>query len=68
MSLEAIKYRPGHLEILNQLLLPQQTIYEVVKNTEDGWQAIRQMKVRILYELTGSRNSGPAKYLPIGES
>ncbi|XP_028399758.1 methylthioribose-1-phosphate isomerase-like isoform X2 [Dendronephthya gigantea] len=46
MSLEAIRYKPGHLEILNQLLLPHQTIYETVKNTEDGWQAIRQMKVR----------------------
>jgi methylthioribose-1-phosphate isomerase len=46
MSLEAIKYSRGHLEILNQLLLPHQSIYEQVKNTEDGWQAIRQMKAR----------------------
>ena len=44
MSLEAIKYRPGHLEILNQLLLPHQLVYENVENTQDGWKAIREMK------------------------
>ena len=51
MSLEAIKYSPGHLEILNQLLLPHQSIYEKVDNTEDGWQAIRQMKATFLLVL-----------------
>ena len=47
MSLEAIKYSRDHLEILNQLLLPHESIYEEIKNTEDGWQAIRQMKVSL---------------------
>ena len=44
MSLEAIKYSPGHLKILNQLLLPHQLVYENVENTQDGWKAIREMK------------------------
>ena len=47
MSLEAIKYSPGHLEILNQLLLPHQSVYEKVENTEDGWMVIREMKARL---------------------
>ncbi|EDO49882.1 predicted protein [Nematostella vectensis] len=46
MSLEAIKYKKGRLEILNQLLLPHESTYEVVSDTEDGWKAIREMKVR----------------------
>ena len=44
-TLLAIKYRRGHLEILNQLLLPEESVYEEVKDTEDGWKAIREMKV-----------------------
>jgi hypothetical protein len=56
MSLEAIKYSPGHLQILNQLLLPQKSIYERVKNTEDGWQAIRQMKARFEIRLSKSKS------------
>ena len=45
MTIQAIKYQNGHLEILNQLLLPQKSVYEELFSTEDGWQAIRQMKV-----------------------
>lgn len=45
MSLEAIKYTRGHLRILNQLLLPNQSIYEQLNTTNDGWQAIKEMKV-----------------------
>ncbi|XP_072162939.1 methylthioribose-1-phosphate isomerase-like [Diadema setosum] len=45
-SLEAIRYKRGDLEILNQLLLPLQTEYERVASADDGWQAIRLMKVR----------------------
>ena len=45
MTLQAIKYQNGHLEILNQLLLPQKSVYEELFSTEDGWQSIRQMKV-----------------------
>uniref|UniRef100_A0A670JJH8 Methylthioribose-1-phosphate isomerase 1 n=1 Tax=Podarcis muralis TaxID=64176 RepID=A0A670JJH8_PODMU len=46
MSLEAIRYRRGSLQILNQLLLPQQSLYEEIGSVEDGWRAIRTMKVR----------------------
>ena len=46
MSLLAIKYHRGYLEILNQLLLPHESVYEEISCVEDGWQAIRSMKVR----------------------
>lgn len=45
-SLEALKFSNGKLEILNQLLLPEQFIYEDCSNAEKGWHAIQQMKVR----------------------
>lgn len=46
MALLAVKYQRGSLEILNQLRLPHESIYEEVTCVEDGWQAIRSMKVR----------------------
>ncbi|XP_053168938.1 methylthioribose-1-phosphate isomerase isoform X1 [Hemicordylus capensis] len=46
MSLEAIRYRRGSLQILNQLLLPQQSLYEEIGSVQQGWEAIRAMKVR----------------------
>ena len=45
MTLEAIKYKGGKLEILDQLLLPHETKYIPVNNTEDGWTAIKTMQV-----------------------
>lgn len=45
MTLEAIKYDGKGLMILNQLLLPSQTVYEELKTLEDAWNAIRNMKV-----------------------
>ncbi|KAL2919697.1 S-methyl-5-thioribose-1-phosphate isomerase [Polyrhizophydium stewartii] len=45
-TLEAIKYRRGHLEVLDQLLLPFETVYEVVRGVDDGHMVIRTMKVR----------------------
>ena len=45
MTLEAIKYEEGRLDILNQLLLPAQSIYERVASVEEAWDAIRVMKV-----------------------
>lgn len=53
MSLLAIKYQRGHLEILNQLLLPHKSVYEEIKGVEDGWQAIRTMKVSELLMFQG---------------
>ncbi|KAG5872472.1 hypothetical protein JTB14_010609 [Gonioctena quinquepunctata] len=46
MSLRAIKYENNSLEILNQLLLPAQSKYILVKGVEDGWKVINKMQVR----------------------
>lgn len=46
MSLQAIKYDKGQLEILDQLLLPLESKYVSVQGVEDGWQAINKMQVR----------------------
>ncbi|KAJ3286247.1 S-methyl-5-thioribose-1-phosphate isomerase [Borealophlyctis nickersoniae] len=45
-TLQAIRYHRGSLEILNQLLLPFESVYEVIKGVEDGHTAIKTMKVR----------------------
>lgn len=44
--MEAIKYTPGHLQILDQLALPHETIFESVKTVQDGHAAIKTMKTR----------------------
>uniref|UniRef100_A0A8C2IGU7 Methylthioribose-1-phosphate isomerase 1 n=1 Tax=Cyprinus carpio TaxID=7962 RepID=A0A8C2IGU7_CYPCA len=46
MTLEAIRYRSGSLQILNQLLLPHETVYEEIRSVQDGYDAIKSMKVR----------------------
>jgi len=46
MTLEAIKYRNGKLEVLDQLALPQTTSYITVENVNDGWRVINKMQVR----------------------
>lgn len=45
MGLESIKYKKGHLEILDQLLLPLETKYVKITGVEDGWKAINKMQV-----------------------
>ena len=45
MTLEAIKYKDGKLEILNQLALPEKSEYLSVQSVEDAWDAIHSMKV-----------------------
>lgn len=45
MTLEAIRYRAGSLQILNQLLLPRETVYEEIRSVQDGYEAIKSMKV-----------------------
>ncbi|KAJ6113728.1 Methylthioribose-1-phosphate isomerase [Penicillium sp. IBT 18751x] len=44
--LQAIKYSQGHLEILDQLQLPFFEEYISICSAEDGWHAIKDMKVR----------------------
>ncbi|KAK4553297.1 S-methyl-5-thioribose-1-phosphate isomerase [Recurvomyces mirabilis] len=46
MVLEAIRYQSGSLRILNQLKLPHQTEYDEVKDSKDGWHAIKDMRTR----------------------
>ena len=48
MTLEAIvRTENGRgLRILDQLLLPDQSVYIDVDNVEDAWAAIREMKAR----------------------
>ncbi|GFS57220.1 hypothetical protein TNCV_491291 [Trichonephila clavipes] len=44
--LEAILYKRGKLEILDQLLLPAKTSYDNITCVQEGWEAIKSMKVR----------------------
>lgn len=46
MTLQAIKYCRGKLEILDQLKLPHQEIYLEITSAEDAWKAIKLMQVR----------------------
>lgn len=45
MTLEAIRYRAGSLQILNQLLLPRETVYDEIRSVQNGYEAIKSMKV-----------------------
>ncbi|KAL8699656.1 MAG: hypothetical protein Q9224_001314, partial [Gallowayella concinna] len=46
MVLQAIKYSRGRLEILDQLRLPHEKVYNEIKSLEDAWIAIKSMQVR----------------------
>lgn len=46
MTLEAIRYRAGSLQILNQLLLPHETVFDEIRSVQDGYEAIKTMKAR----------------------
>ncbi|PGH01269.1 methylthioribose-1-phosphate isomerase [Blastomyces parvus] len=46
MTLTAITYSRGSLSILNQLLLPHQTVYDPLHSARDAWHAIHEMRVR----------------------
>lgn len=46
MVLEAIRYREGSLQILNQLKLPHQEEYDEIRTAEDGWHAVKEMRTR----------------------
>ncbi|XP_053997294.1 methylthioribose-1-phosphate isomerase isoform X1 [Hylaeus anthracinus] len=46
MTLQAIKWENGKLEILDQILLPAISRYVPVKGVEDGWKVINKMQVR----------------------
>lgn len=46
MRLEAIRYSPGSLQILDQLQLPEHCLYEALSSVQQAREAIRAMKVR----------------------
>lgn len=46
MTLEAIKYKRGCLELLDQRLLPMQSTYMRINDTKDAWKAIKDMVIR----------------------
>lgn len=46
MRLEAIRYSPGSLQILDQLQLPEHCHYEALSSVQQAREAIRAMKVR----------------------
>ncbi|KAL9271057.1 Methylthioribose-1-phosphate isomerase-like protein [Drosera capensis] len=45
-ALQSIIYRRGSLRLLDQRKLPLETVYVEIRNSEDGWNAIRDMVVR----------------------
>ena len=56
MTLEAIRYNKGVLDILDQLLLPDESKYIRISNTDDGWLVIKKMQVpniHVLYRPMG---------------
>ncbi|CAG0896167.1 unnamed protein product [Cyprideis torosa] len=46
MTLEAIKYNNGKLRILDQLRLPEESVFIEIETVEDGWTVINKMQVR----------------------
>jgi methylthioribose-1-phosphate isomerase len=45
-TLKAIDYQRGSLSILDQLKLPDQTIYIPINTVDDAWKAIHTMSIR----------------------
>lgn len=46
MTLQAIKYSGGKLAIIDQLQLPHVEKYVTIHTSEEGWHAIKEMRVR----------------------
>lgn len=46
MVLQAIKYQRGKLQILDQLRLPHEEVYDDVHSAGDAWHAIKEMRTR----------------------
>lgn len=52
MNLEAIRYVPGKLEVLDQSLFPHRTQYVKIEGVEDGFKVIDRVQVRGAAETT----------------
>ncbi|KAF2141784.1 uncharacterized protein K452DRAFT_326843 [Aplosporella prunicola CBS 121167] len=46
MVLQAIKYKRGELQILDQLKLPHAEVYDDIHTSTDAWHAIKEMRTR----------------------
>ncbi|KAK4974861.1 S-methyl-5-thioribose-1-phosphate isomerase [Elasticomyces elasticus] len=46
MVLQAIKYKRGSLQILDQLKLPHAEVYDEIRSSKDAWHAIKEMRTR----------------------
>jgi hypothetical protein len=49
-TLRAIHYQRGSLSILDQLKLPDQSIYISIQTVDDAWKAIHTMSIRGINE------------------
>jgi len=45
-GLEAIRYERGNLEVLDQLRLPHEFVYDRVSTCEEAFDCIKSMRVR----------------------
>jgi methylthioribose-1-phosphate isomerase len=45
-TLEAIKYMRGELQVLDQLKLPHEFVYDKVSTCEEAFDCIKSMRVR----------------------
>lgn len=57
MTLQAIIWDNGRLEILDQTLLPETTRSILISGVEDGWRAINKMQV------TPGRETGLVRFV-----
>ncbi|OJD32374.1 methylthioribose-1-phosphate isomerase [Diplodia corticola] len=46
MVLQAIKYERGSLQVLDQLRLPHEEVYDQARSAQDAWHAIKEMRTR----------------------
>ena len=49
-ALQAIKYTRGKLEVLDQLRLPHESVYDDVSTCEQAFDCIKSMRVRGIFE------------------
>lgn len=55
-ALQAIKYTRGKLEVLDQLRLPHESVYDDVSTCEEAFDCIKSMRVRGIFEESSMRN------------
>jgi methylthioribose-1-phosphate isomerase len=51
-TLKGIRYQRGSLSILDQLKLPDESIYMEIINVDDAWKAIHNMSIRGIDRLS----------------